>query len=70
MNAVKKHNEEQSKEIQILMVSHGITKTQLAKEAGCSYRTIWLWLAKGMNDIRFEALKLAISRIVEKGENK
>lgn len=60
------HDAELSREIQTRMVSHNITKTDLAQEAGYTYRTIWLWIAKGMTPMRYDALNMAIDRVVER----
>ena len=57
------HDEKLSIEVTKRMFSHGITKTQLAKEIGRGRRTVWLWLAREMNQERHEALMMALDRI-------
>lgn len=57
------HDEKMSRDVQTRMVSLGVSKTLLAKEVGKTYKTLWLWLAKGMNKTRHDALMMALDRI-------
>ena len=57
------HDEQLSRAVQTRMVSLGVSQTQLAKEIGKTRRTVWLWLARAMNQTRHDALMMALDRI-------
>lgn len=57
------HDEQLSRAVQTRMVSLGVFQTQLAEEIGKTRRTVWLWLAREMNQTRHDALMMALDRI-------
>lgn len=62
------HDKELSRAVQTRMVSLGVSKTSLSAEVGKTYKTLWLWLAKGMTQTRHDALMMALDRIERRKE--
>lgn len=63
----QKHNEHLAREIRSSLGYNRITITQLAKEIGKTRVTISLWLIEKTTQERYDAMKAAIGRILERG---
>lgn len=64
-----KHNEHLAREIRSELGYNRITITDLAKEIGKTRVTISLWLIEKTTQDRYDAMKAALNRIIERKDD-